>query len=64
MSLRLILESVETREELGGTCRQMFTMDVDLPAVEAELRRGGRGEMGSHYVRFIGIEVLPVETKP
>lgn len=62
--IRFILEYVETREELGGTRREMFTIDADMPELEAQLTRGGCGEMGSEYVRFVGIEVNPRIEEP
>jgi hypothetical protein len=43
---------------LGGTHEELFTLDCDIPELEAQLTRGGRGEMGSAYVTLLGAEVF------
>jgi hypothetical protein len=35
-----------------------FTIDADVPSVEAELLSGGRGEMGFCHTSLVGVEVL------
>lgn len=61
MMLRYIMELVETSDILGGTRRELFTIDGDAAEVERQMRRGGRGEMGSMYVQLLGVEILDDE---
>lgn len=56
--VRFLLEHRETREELGGTCTGHFTVDACVPELAYQLRRGGRGDMGSEFVQLLGVEVL------
>lgn len=43
---------------------QLFSIRVDIPSIEAELRRGGFGESGYEVVELIGIEVEKPEDNP
>jgi len=48
------------RDEVSGiqVDNQLFTIDVDVPEVEQQLRTGGFGESGFEVIDFIGFEVL------
>ena len=61
--LRAILKWSTLSESTGGQLQtQLFTVDFDAPEVEAELRRGGRGEMGFERVCLEGVEVIRDKT--
>jgi len=57
--LRFILERHEQDHNAGLDRRDYYTIDIDLPEIEAALQRGGRGEMGFELHRLVGVEVLP-----
>lgn len=56
--IRLIVECHESDFHSGLERRDFRTLDVELPELEALLRRGGRGEMGFESWRLLGAEVL------
>lgn len=35
------------------------TLDIDVPALQSALTRGGLGEMGHDITKLVGVEVLP-----
>ena len=43
---------------------QLFSIRVDAPAIEAELRRGGFGESGYEVIELVGMEVEKPEDNP
>jgi hypothetical protein len=57
--LRIILEYHECDFNSGMDIRDYITMDLDIPELEAALKRGGRGEMGFKITRLLGVEVSP-----
>ena len=61
--LRFILERSETDANIGLVSRGHYTIDVDVPEIEAALQRGGRGEAGFEFHELVGVEVLPPNEK-
>ena len=60
--IRFILK-VKSRNEITGYCGEhLYTIDNDLVALEAALRRGGSGEYGYEAHELIGVEVLDVQS--
>jgi hypothetical protein len=57
--VRFILERQEVDNNAGTDWRDFYTMDIDVPALEHSLMRGGRGEMGFETHRLIGVEIIP-----
>lgn len=56
--LRFIVK-VTSKEELSGAeCERMFTLDADVPALEAQLTRGGFSQYGYEVAHLVGVEVL------
>lgn len=47
----------------GCATTSLFSVSVDVPAIERELRRGGFGESGYEVVDLVGIEVEPQAQK-
>jgi hypothetical protein len=43
---------------------QLFSIRVDVPAIENELRRGGFGESGFESVELVGVEIERPEDNP
>ena len=43
---------------------QLFSIRVDVPAIENELRRGGFGESGFESVELVGVEIEKPEDNP
>ena len=45
----------------GATTSDLETLDIDVPALEAALKRGGMGKGGPGYdlTDLVGAEVLP-----
>ena len=57
--IRLVIECHEYDFNSGMERRDFHTVDVELPEVEAMLKRGGKGEMGFESWRLLGAEMLP-----
>lgn len=61
--IRLIVQRHEMNCNTGEDRRDFFTLDVDLPDLEAMLTSGGRGEMGFESWQLLGAEVLRQPTE-
>ena len=57
--LRIIIERHEQDNNSGVDRKDYYTLDLDIPELEAALTRGGHGEMGFETHRLIGVEVRP-----
>ena len=57
--LRIILERHELDQHSGMERNDVYTLDLDIPELEAALTRGGRGDSGFEVHRLIGVDVLP-----
>lgn len=55
--IRLIIQSHEFCGNTGLEHKALHTIDVELPELEAMMRRGGRGESGFESWQLIGAEV-------
>jgi hypothetical protein len=55
--VRLIVECHEADFNSGLERRDYVTLDVELPELEALLKRGGKGEMGFESWRLLGAEL-------
>jgi len=60
--IRLIVECHEFDANVGIERKDYTTLDVDLPKLEALLKRGEKGPMGFETWRLIGVEVLPANS--
>ena len=60
--IRLVVECHEMQYGPGIDRRDYVTVDVELPELEALLKRGGRGEDGFESWRLLGAEILPANT--
>ena len=56
--IRLIIECHEVDANVGIERKDYTTLDVELPELEALLKRGGKGPMGFESWRLLGAEVL------
>lgn len=61
--IRLIVECHEVDANVGIERKDYTTIDVELPELEALLKRGGKGPMGFESWRLVGAEVLPANLK-
>ena len=54
------------RDAISGCeiANQLFSIRVDVPVIEAELRRGGFGESGFEVIELVGVEVEKPEDNP
>ena len=57
--IRFVVECHEMQYGPGIDRRDYVTVDVELPELEALLKRGGRGEGGFESWRLLGAEILP-----
>ena len=57
--IRFVVECHEMQYAPGIDRRDYVTVDVQLPELEALLKRGGRGEGGFESWRLLGAEILP-----
>lgn len=59
--LRFIVQRHTIEFGPGIDRRDHFTVDVEVPALEAMLRQGGSGEGGFESWQLLGVEVLTPE---
>lgn len=63
-----MLRFIVQRHEVDcGPCferRDFFTLDIEVPQLEAMLRRGGKGEMGFDSWTLQGVEIMEVPDEP
>ena len=57
--IRFVVECHEMQYGPGIDRRDYVTVDVELPELEALLKRGGCGEGGFESWRLLGAEILP-----
>ena len=57
--IRFVVEVHEMQYGPGIDRRDYVTLDVDIPELEAMLKRGGKGEGGFESWRLLCVEVLP-----
>ena len=60
--IRFVVERHEMQHSQGIDWRDYVTVDVDLPELEALLKRGGFGENGFEAWRLLGAEILQPNT--
>lgn len=56
--IRFIIKRHTVDLNEGSNNEDYYTIDADVPELEACLRRGGSGEMGFERHRLIGCEVI------
>ena len=56
--LRFIIQNQREDGRLGVGFVDYYTLDIDVPELEAALTRGGHGEMGFDRHSLVGVEVL------
>ena len=61
--IRFVVECHEMQYGPGIDRRDYVTVDVELPELEALLKRGGRGEGGFGSWRLLGAEILPANAQ-
>ena len=59
--LRFIMRSHRHAANWGTDCVQYYTLDIDVPELEAALSRGGYGETGFERHDLIGVEIMTAE---
>lgn len=57
--IRFVIECHKRQYDPGIERRDYVTVDVELPELEALLKRGGHGEGGFESWRLLGAEILP-----
>lgn len=57
--IRIILERKQFDAYAQDTARDLFTLDIECPELEQQLKRGGSGSSGWEVVRVLGAQVLP-----
>ena len=61
--IRFVVECHEMQYGTGIDHRDYVTVDVELPELEALLKRGGCGEGGFESWRLLGAEILPANAE-
>ena len=61
--LRFILERHEMHFGPGIDRRGHYTLDIDVPELQAVLSSGGSGEDGFESHRLLGVEIIPDGSK-
>jgi len=59
--LRFILKNTYSCELTGDSGEILKTIDIDLPLLEEELKKGGFGENGFDKTELIGVEIKTIE---
>lgn len=62
--LRFILKCKQGDQTCGRLdWEDIYTIDVDVPALETVLRKGGRSQYGYELHELVGVEVLNTPTQ-
>lgn len=56
--LRFVIKQHDQDHNQGTDHRDYYTIDADVPELEAALRRGGTGPMGFERHELLGVELL------
>jgi hypothetical protein len=56
--LRFIIQNQRQDNHIGLGLTDYYTLDIDVPELEAALTRGGHGEMGFDLHSLMGVEIL------
>ena len=56
--LRVMLRRRMHDAASGCSIDNLFTLDVEVPELEQQLRKGGYGESGFEVIEMVGVEVL------
>lgn len=62
--IRFILRHENCCAHTDMRTSNLFTVDIDVPELEALVNRGGHGPSGFDYTHLVGIEVLPTRSTP